>query len=314
MRVFPVVACIAASLVAAADPKPPSTAARTLALVEGPDTNGNWPVSIRVNDLPLIRTDHGDGRILAPEPNPYHLDNMYVLVPDLLLVKGRNVLRVTWDDSRVETKGVDFSLVELTGSEPRTVAKVLGKFHRGKGDTGAATAELPFEVTGDVPAWAWTSAPKITGDEATRIKLAAAAQKLGNSWSGRSPNKSLDTDLADQVASAKRAGFADDVNGTNLRKWIRHPQLSLDLRADDDANIEIIANGHLARLMWGYGCKSERATCWSGVAWAFKGGAHDAHGSQMGPVDIDFDVWFRLDHGDFVPVAVWQKGIGLDGT
>ena len=66
--------------------------------------------------------------------------------------------------------------------------------------------------------------------------------------------------------------------------------------------MQTFAHGRLARLVWD-----------NILPWRFVGGAHDAPRGSMGPVDIEMDVWFRLDdHGTFVPVAVWQTGVAPD--
>ncbi len=60
--------------------------------------------------------------------------------------------------------------------------------------------------------------------------------------------------------------------------------------------MQVFANGHLARLTWD-----------TIFPWFIEGGAHDAPRGQMGPVSVQFDVWFQLDdRGALVPAAVWQ--------
>jgi len=69
-----------------------------------------------------------------------------------------------------------------------------------------------------------------------------------------------------------------------------------DIRWDDEQlAFQLIGDGTHAR-MWIYRIP---------LIW-FAGGAHDAPRGQMGPFSIGFDVWFKLDGGKFVPVAVWR--------
>src|SRR5262249_463447 len=138
-----------------------------------------------------------------------------------------------------------------------------------------------------LPAWSYTRGKTIAADAATEARLKAAAVALGASRAG----KQLDPrTFAEQGA---------DPDVARLRNWIPHPNLAPHLPAHDPPT-HVFPNGNVARLVWG-----------PILPWRFVGGAHDAPRGQMGPVDIEHDIWFRLDdHNRFVPVAVWQVGIG----
>jgi hypothetical protein len=212
----------------------------------------------------------------------------FIRIPTLLLHSGHNTLHVEFVEvNPKDTHALDMRFVELAKFEPQTVKKELQHI------TAAATKDKPFaidvafDVTGKLPKRSFESSKVITNDAATALKLKAAANALAKQWD----KKHLGTAFAEQ---------GSDDNLTSITRWIAHPKLSVDLRADDErTTMQVFAGGRLARLVWD-----------NILPWSFRGGAHDAPAGQMGPVDIEFDVWFRLnDKGAFVPVAAWVTGV-----
>jgi hypothetical protein len=267
-------------------------------------------MQVSLNGLPLGRMDH------LTYPKDFQGQN-YVLLPDLLLSKGKNVLSATWKASdKIDLqyyKGNEIRLVELESIEPQKLGRVLGTFRRSPDDVKAKKGredEIAFEVEGDLPAWKWMDSPVIPDGPETEKKLIAAASALAKQWSGmvRGLGSAAEKDLADQEAAARRAGLAHDPQIAALKKMIASKKIGVEFR-DDAARMQRLGGGRLARLAFVYGADQPD---WNDIhvfPLSFRGGKHDAPRGQMGPVDIMVDVWFRLDGDRFVPVAVfgiWQ--------
>jgi hypothetical protein len=199
----------------------------------------------------------------------------YLAIPSYLLRTGKNTLHVEFTERNPNPKhDLDIRLVELATIDPQVVATTLAHITA----TKPYSADVTFEVTQRLP-HGYDTAKTIKPSDEPALKAAAIA--LAKQW------------------ETKQLTTVFEQNGTDLAKYIRHPKLSLDLRVDQ-SSMEIFAHGHLARLVW-------NGTL---MPWRFVGGAHDARPGQMGPVDIEMDVWFRLDDkGHFIPVAVFQPGV-----
>ncbi|MFT3694778.1 MAG: hypothetical protein QM831_16635 [Kofleriaceae bacterium] len=228
-------------------------------------------LKITVNDMPIERG------------YPYEYPDKgtpYLPVPDYLLHTGKNTLHVTFTEVNPKPQhDLDVRLVELKTLDPQTITTELVHI--------TAAGDYTFEVKSTVPAHAYTTSPPIK--PAMEAKLKESAKALAAAWN---KTKKLTTTFEQPR----------DQNVDRLARWLSHPKLSMDLRADEAA-MEIIGNGHLAHLVW-------QGTL---MPWFIRGGAYDAPAGSMGPVDIQMDVWFRLDSkGNFVPAAVWQVGVAPD--
>ncbi|CAN5295990.1 hypothetical protein BH11MYX1_BH11MYX1_48970 [soil metagenome] len=239
-------------------------------------------LEVEVNGMPIVKTDEYESSRGAGDP--------YLMIPRFVLRKGTNTLHIGYSEVNPAPRhGLDIALVEFGKLEPQTVANVVQHIA-----PAAVTKDHPFgadytfEVTGEVPHWSYETAPVITASPAMETKLKAAATALAHHWN----------------TSKRLTGFeeqARDPSRRNLARWIAHPKLEVDSRAAD-ATLQVIANGRLARLTWD-----------TIYPWFIKGGGYDVPAGHRGPVDIQFDVWFRLDrHGAFVPVAVWPPDTGTN--
>jgi len=197
----------------------PKTEAKAIALVS---EDLDWPMRVWVNGLPLGWTDH------KTYPKDFK-GKSYILIPNILLNKGKNTLAVTWKkNEEIDLhyyKGNTIQLMELESVEPQKLGKVLGSVKRTPDDVKANKKlddEISFEVTGDFPKWAWTTSKVITNDAATQKKLIGAIKALTKGWSGGARSLSAaEKDLTDQETSAKRAGLSRDPQIAALRKLIQ---------------------------------------------------------------------------------------------
>lgn len=267
-------------LCAVAHAEVPTTSGNSLVLLVDSVDRDDAKLTVTVNDIPIGQTDRLD--------YPKGAGVEFIRIPTLLLHSGHNTLHVALAEvNPKDTHALDMRFVELAKLEPQTVKKELQHI------TGSATTGKPFaidvgfDVIRKLPKRSFESSKVITDDATTALQLKAAANKLAKQWD----KKHLGTAFAEQ---------GNDDNLTRISRWLAHPKLSVDLRADDErTTMQVFAGGHLARLVWD-----------NILPWSIRGGAYDVPAGHMGPVDIEIDVWFRLnDKGAFVPFAAWA-GIG----
>jgi hypothetical protein len=267
-------------LCAVAHAEVPATSGNSLVLLVDSVDRYDAKLTVTVNDMPIGKTD------LLEYPKGAGTE--FIRIPLLLLHTGHNTLHVAFAEvNPKDAHGLDMRFVELAKLEPQTVHKELQHI------TASATKDKPFatdivfDVTSKLPKRSFETSKVITNDAATALQLKAAANALAKQWD----KKRLGTAFTEQ---------GSDDNLTNIARWLAHPKLRVDLRADDErTTMQVFAGGHLARLVWD-----------NILPWSIRGGANDAPSGQMGPVNIEIDVWFRSnDKGAFVPVAAWVTGV-----
>jgi hypothetical protein len=267
-------------LCAVAHAEVPTTSGSSLVLLVDAVDRYDAKLTVTVNDMPIGKTD------LLEYPKGSGAE--FIRIPTLLLHSGHNTLHVGFAEiNPKDTHTLDMRLVELAKLEPQTVKKELQHISATATKDKPFALDVAFDVTGKLPKRSFESSKVITNDAATALKLKAAANALAKQWDKR------------QLGSAFAEQGNDD-NLTNIARWIAHPKLRVDLRADDErTTMQVFAGGRLARLVWD-----------NILPWSIRGGANDAPSGQIGPVDIEIDVWFRLTDKDaFVPVAAWVTGV-----
>ena len=283
----PVLLFMLLSAVASGASPTPTTEGGRLVLLLSEFNTAQVVASVEVNGLPLSTLE-------APKSSASN--GLYVPVPDFLLHKGSNTLTVRYAprDKSAKAPSLKLGLVRLQSHPPfkieEQVVQVAASLE-GVKEGAPKEVSVSFEVTGAVPKWEWTQGAVVVKGDASLQKLKVAYRAFATQLAAHAKLGSL---FRDQESSAKRAGLARDPEVASLEKWAAHPKLRIDLR-EDSARMETLGEGRLVRLRWR-----------DISPFTFKGGKYDAQPDQLGPVAIAYDLWFRLEKGEFVPAAAWQ--------